>query len=199
MVFQMKKVKLGASSFSYPMPMTLVGTSIDNRVNFMPLAWMSRVNYRPPMLAVAVNKRHYTSEGILETKTFSVNIPSVDLLVKTDYCGLVSGRKTDKSKVFEVFFGELETAPMIRDCPICLECRLSDVYKELPTNYVFFGEIVAVYCEKKYLTEGKPDIRKINPMILTMPDNKYWTIGEHAGNAWKDGRKFENLIKHTRE
>jgi len=68
MVFQMKKVKLGASSFSYPMPMMLVGTSKDNRVNFMPLAWMSRVNYRPPMLAVAVNKRHYTSEVFWKRK-----------------------------------------------------------------------------------------------------------------------------------
>lgn len=188
----MKKIKLRSSLFTYPMPMTLVGTRVGNRVNFMPLAWMSRVNIKPPMLAVAVNKRHYTQEGIQETKTFSVNIPSVDLLMKTDYCGLVSGKQIDKSNVFEVFFGELETAPLIKGCPICLECKLFDVYKQLPTHYLFIGEIAAVYSEEKYLTEGKPDVKKMNPIILTMPDNKYWTIGEHAGNAWKDGRKFEN-------
>jgi flavin reductase (DIM6/NTAB) family NADH-FMN oxidoreductase RutF len=143
------------------------------------------------MLAVAINKKHHGSEGIRETRTFSVNIPSVDLLTETDYCGIVSGRNIDKSKVFELFFGELETAPMIAGCPICVECKLIDVYDRLPTNYLFIGEIAAVYSEEKYLTDGKPDIKKINPLILTMPENKYWVIGEHVGNARKDGLRLK--------
>jgi len=183
----MKKVKLETRNFTYPMPVMLVGTIADDRVNFMPVAWMSRASYTPPMLTVAINKRRFTPQGIQTTKTFSVNIPSVDLLVKTDYCGLVSGRKVDKSKVFEVFFGELKTAPMIKDCTLCLECKLFDVYKQLPVDYVFFGEITNIYGEEKYLTEGKPDIKKMNPIILAMPDEKYWTVGEHVGNAFKDG------------
>lgn len=28
------------------------------------------------------------------------------MVADTDYCGLVSGRQTDKSKVFEVFYGQ---------------------------------------------------------------------------------------------
>jgi len=55
------------------------------------------------MLALAINKKHYAPEGIRETRTFSVNIPSVDLLTETDYCGIVSGRNVDKSKVFSLF------------------------------------------------------------------------------------------------
>jgi flavin reductase (DIM6/NTAB) family NADH-FMN oxidoreductase RutF len=187
----MRKVKLKASYFSYPMPVTLVGTIAGDRVNFTPVAWMSRVNHRPPMLLVAINKKHYTPEGIQRTGTFSVNIPSVNLLTKTDYCGIVSGRNIDKSKVFELFFGELETAPMIEGCPICGECKLIDVYDRLPTNYLFIGEIVAVYSEEKYLTNGKPDSKKIDPVILTTPENKYWVIDEHVGNAWKDGLRLK--------
>jgi len=34
----------------------------------------------------------------------------------TDWCGLHSGKRTDKSKVFETFAGELENAPMIKAC-----------------------------------------------------------------------------------
>ena len=30
---------------------------------------------------------------------------------KVDYCGLVSGRKDDKAKLFQVFYGDLKTAP----------------------------------------------------------------------------------------
>jgi len=91
---EMRKVKLGINYFSYPMPVTLVGTIVGDRVDFTTVAWMSRVNYRPPMLAVAINKKHYSPEGIRETRTFSVNIPSVDLLTQTDYCGTVSVEET---------------------------------------------------------------------------------------------------------
>jgi flavin reductase (DIM6/NTAB) family NADH-FMN oxidoreductase RutF len=191
-VLEMRRVKLQANYFSYPMPVTLVGTIVGDQVNFTAVAWMSRVNYRPPMLAVAINKKHYAPEGIRQTRTFSVNIPNENLLMQTDYCGIVSGRNMDKSKVFEVFFGELETAPMIEGCPVCVECKLFDVYDSLPTNYLFIGEIVAVYTEQKCLTDGKPDIKKIRPLILTVPENKYWVIGKQVGNAWKDGLKLKD-------
>ena len=59
---------------------------------------------------------------------FSVNIPSENPIVETDYVGLVSGKKTDKSDLFEIFNGELENAPMIAQCAINMECRLYDTY-----------------------------------------------------------------------
>lgn len=37
-------------------------------------------------------KVHYTNVGIKENKTFSVNIPSVGMVEKADYCGLVSSK-----------------------------------------------------------------------------------------------------------
>jgi flavin reductase (DIM6/NTAB) family NADH-FMN oxidoreductase RutF len=117
-----------------------------------------------------------------------VNFPTADMVEKTDYCGLVSGKKADKSQVFEVFYGELKTAPMIRECPLCIECRLADIC-ELPANDLFIGEIVGAYSEEQYLTDGKPDIKKMNPMVLTMPDNRYWTVGGYAGKAWGEGKK----------
>ena len=88
----------------------------------MTVGWCARANANPPMIACGIGNHHYTPQGIAETKTFSINIPSSDLLEKTDYCGLVSGEKTDKSKEFDVFYGSLKTAPMINDCPVSLEC-----------------------------------------------------------------------------
>lgn len=87
------------------------------------------------------------------------------MVTKTDYCGLVSGRETDKSDIFNVFYGTLGTAPMIVECPLSIECRLLEVH-DLPTNDLFIGEVVASYTEEKYLTDGDPDINKIKPLLL---------------------------------
>lgn len=59
----MNKVKIGNNPFVYPMPMVLVGTVVDERANFMAVGWVSRVNFNPPMIAVALGKFHYTNTG----------------------------------------------------------------------------------------------------------------------------------------
>ena len=190
----MGKINLGANAYIYPMPVTLVGAMVEGRANFMAVGWVMRVNRQPPLLAVALNKAHYTPKGIRAQRTFSVNFPGADLMEKADYCGLVSGHKVDKSGLFRVFFGELETAPLIEECPLGLECRLYQVV-ELPANDLFIGEIVAAYADEDCLTDGRPDILKINPLVLTMPDNNYWTVGAHAGRAWSAGKKLKETQK----
>jgi flavin reductase (DIM6/NTAB) family NADH-FMN oxidoreductase RutF len=185
----MSKINIGTNAFTQPMPVTLLGTQLEKKANFMTLAWVTRINANPPLLAVGVNKFHQTNHGIRNNKTFSINIPSENMIIETDYCGLVSGRKQNKSDIFDVFYGELETAPMIKECPVNMECELFKVV-DLPTNDLFIGEIKAVYTEKKYLTDDNMDIKKINPFVLTMPDNNYWKIGSKVGKAWNDGKNF---------
>ena len=181
-------VEIDENAFVYPMPMTLVGTVVEGRVNFMAVGWASRVNYRPPMIAVALGD-HHTNRGIHETGEFSVNVPGRDLLEATDYCGLVSGSRVDKSDVFQVFRGDLANAPMIAECPLAMECRLAE-HLELPSNEIFVGLIEGAYCKEECMTDGRPDIRRIEPFTLTMPDNNYWLVGEHAGKAWSSGKGY---------
>jgi flavin reductase (DIM6/NTAB) family NADH-FMN oxidoreductase RutF len=186
----MGKVKIDANACLYPMPMTLVGANVNNLPNFLAVAWAARVNFRPPMIGVALGKIHHTNAGIHGLRVFSVNIPGTDLLEKTDYCGIVTGKTTDKSKIFDVFYGELGQAPMIRECPLCLECRLVQAV-DLPSNTLFIGEIVSAYAEEKMLTNGRPDVEKMDPFTLTMPDNCYWRVGEKAGQAWNAGKSLK--------
>ncbi|MDD3580419.1 MAG: flavin reductase family protein [Desulfobacca sp.] len=190
----MEKINIGTNVSPYPMPMALVGAMVGGRINFLTVAWLARVNYKPAIMAVAINRRHFTTPGIRENGVFSVNYPSADLIAETDYCGMVSGRVADKSDIFEVFYGELENAPMIKKCPLCLECRVIDTIT-LPSNELFLGEIIGAYTEEQYLTDGKPDIKKINPLLLSMPDNNYWTVGEHAGTPWEAGKQFKREKK----
>ena len=187
----MEKNKLGARTFLYPMPTTLVGANVNGKPNYLTIAYCGIVQHSPAMIAVTLGKPHYTNAGIKENGTFSVNIPSAEMVKITDYCGLFSGSKVDKSKLFETFYGKLKTAPMIRECPVNLECKLVQTLDFGGTNEVFIGEIVEAYAEEQYLTDGLPDLKKINPIVFSMHDNNYWTVGEHLGKAWKIGREFK--------
>lgn len=186
----MAKIAIDENAFTYPMSMAVVGALVDGRPNFMAVGWITRVNFKPPMLAVALGKSHYTNAGIHASKAFSVNIPSLDLIEKVDYCGLVSGRKKDKSALFKVIPGKTTGAPMADDCPLCMECRLASVV-DLPTNEVFIGEIVGACAEAECCPDGKPDIQKLRPFTLTMPDHQYWEVGKTAGKAWSIGKGFK--------
>jgi len=187
----MEKKDIGAKNFWYPMPITLVGANVNGKPNYLTIAFCGMVNLRPPAISVALNKAHYTNSGIRENKTFSVNIPSAEMAKITDYCGLVSGSKVDKSKLFETFYGKLKTAPMIRECPLNLECKLVQTL-EFSVDEVFVGEIIAAYAEERYLTNGLPDIKKINPIVFSMHDNNYWKVGDLVGRAWNIGKKFKS-------
>lgn len=186
----MEKIKIAHNAFIYPMPMTVVGTVVEGRINYLAVAWVSRVNVDPPMIGVALGKRHHTNKGIREYQEFSINVSGVDLIRAVDYIGLFSGDKKDKSSVFDSFFGELKHAPMIRNCPLTLECKVVKTV-DLPGDEFFIGEIVGAYTEERYLTDGKPDVKKINPFTLTMPDNRYWSVGESVGKAWGIGKEFK--------
>jgi len=185
----MSKVQVDLDTSVYPMPVTLVGANVGGRPNFLAIAWVSRVNYKPPMIAVALSSGHYTTRGIHETNTFSVNTPSKDMVAVTDYCGLVSGKKVDKSGLFEVFYGSLQTAPMIAQCPLCLECKVVQAV-ETYGDTLFIGEIMGAYADDTCLTDGKPDIQKIKPFTLSMPDGNYWLLGPHLAKAWDVGKGY---------
>ena len=186
----MKKIDIGANAFVYPMPVTLLGALVNAKPNFMALGWITRVNANPPMVGVGVGRHHYTCAGMAETKTFSINFSSAEMMEITDYCGMASGEKVDKGGLFEVFYGKLKTAPMIEECPLCMECKLVQAI-EFPTNTLFIGEIIGSYAEERCLTDGRPDIKKMDPLLLTMPDNRYWRVGEYAGKAWGSGKGFK--------
>ncbi|MFX0067987.1 MAG: flavin reductase family protein [Promethearchaeota archaeon] len=188
----MKKREIGAKNFLYPMPTTLVGANVKNKPNYEAIAYCGIVNFKPPMISIASAKSHYTNIGINENKTFSVNIPSEEMVKATDYCGIVSGHKVDKSNIFETFYGKLKTAPMIMECPVNLECRLIVNLFFGGIDEIFIGEIVEVYAEEKYLTKGLPDIKKIKPIIYSVYDDNYWRVGEHLGHAFRIGKEFKS-------
>jgi flavin reductase (DIM6/NTAB) family NADH-FMN oxidoreductase RutF len=192
----MSKIKIGAKTFLYPMPTVLVGAIVGGKINYATVAYCGIMNHDPAIISVALNKTHYTNAGIKEHKVFSVNIPSAKLMAATDYCGLFSGLRVDKSAVFKTFYGKLKKAPMIQECSVNLECELIQTL-QFSVDEVFIGKIVQGYSEKKYLTKGLPDIKKMDPIIFSMHDYNYWAVGRHLGRAWSSGEKFKTKKQKT--
>jgi flavin reductase (DIM6/NTAB) family NADH-FMN oxidoreductase RutF len=182
------KQKIGRQNVLYPMPVTIVAALVRGKVNFINIAHVGILNASSPhLITLGMNKVHYTNSGIKENKTFSVNILSEDKMVEMDYVGLVSGSETDKSQVFETFFGDLKTAPIIKDCPVSMECRLHDIYGT-GTHDVFIGEIVATYIDDAVLTNGRLDLTKVKPLLFDMSTRRYWTLGSALGDCWSAGK-----------
>lgn len=182
----MGRIELKPGIVNYPMPVVLVGTTLDGEDDFMTVAWMSMVSHTPPRIAVSLGP-HLTRNRIHETGVFSICVPSARDLVNVDWCGIVSGTKADKAKAFSVFRGHTG-APMIESCGLNIECRLDHV-DDNESNQTFVGDVIAIYADESVLTEGRVDLTKLDPLILSQLDARYLTLGDVAGNAWRDGRK----------
>ncbi|HUV24556.1 MAG TPA: flavin reductase family protein [Methanomassiliicoccales archaeon] len=184
----MEKVKLGRVLPTMPLPICLVGATNEGKANFNTIAWLTMLSGKPPMMGVVMGGKRYTKDGIRENGTFSVNIPSVEMMKIVDYCGMTSGYRTDKSDLFKVFHGALETAPMIDECPINIECRF---VREIPfpgTDMVV-GEIAEVYVSEELSCEGVLDLTKLHLPIFLMPDGPYHEVGRVLSQAYKVKKK----------
>ncbi len=189
----MKKIALGPQTLVYPMPAFLVGANIGEKPNFMAAAWSGIANSTPPMITVALQHHRYTLKGIREHGTFSVNVPQTSQVRETDYCGIVTGAKEDKTAAcnFTVFYGKLKTAPLIEQCPVNLECKVVHTLN-LGSHTLVIGQIEDVYVSEECLTNGEPDPHKIDPLIyVTGADKAYHGMGQAVGPAFKIGMEIK--------
>jgi flavin reductase (DIM6/NTAB) family NADH-FMN oxidoreductase RutF len=182
---------IGPVNALYPMPTTLVGATVNDKPNFLAVAHVGILNHGTPQyLSIGLGKVHYTNPGIHANRTFSICLPPEDLMLETDYCGIMTGKKTDKAALFDLFYGELETAPMIRQCPVNMELKLHEVM-DFPSHDIFVGELVQTYAEERVLTDGKIDIAKLRPLLFDMASVQYWRLGPALGKCWNVGKKLK--------
>ena len=127
----------------------------------------------------------------LEVKPcFSSHIPFLfAYLLFWQYNG-ASSQRTEAAQRFCRSLHRLETAPIIKKCPINMECRLIQTV-DFPRHDVFVGEIVETYCDEQYLTEDVVDFSKVQPILFIMNDRSYWKLGERFADAWSIGKDFK--------
>jgi flavin reductase (DIM6/NTAB) family NADH-FMN oxidoreductase RutF len=199
----MTKNKIPPGPYVFPSPVVLLGANVDNKPNFNAIGWVCGHEFRPALISVCSNHAHHTNVGIKQNQTFSINTPTVEMMEVTDFCGVKSGKSVDKSEIFDVFYGELKTAPMIKEAALNLECKLIHTVdtKEISNTKmghdIFIGEVVQAYADEKYLSSGAPDVEKIKPLVLSSSNNKvnYYEMGKEIGRAWSIGLNYKKNKK----
>ncbi len=189
----MGKVTMGPQTLIYPMPALLIGANVNGQPSFMTAAWCGIANSDPPMVSVGIRPSRHTHRGITQNLAFSVNVPSVDMARETDYCGVASGSRVDKVEVcgFTVFYGKLGSAPLIEQCPVNLECRVVH-FLNLGTHSLVIGRIEETYVSEDCLTDGKPDVDKIRPIIYAnVPAQQYRALGDVVARAFYIGKELK--------
>lgn len=182
------KVKIGSFNLLYPTLVTIVGSAVRNKPTFTTITHVGIMDLQT--LSISVRKEHFINEGIGKTNSYSVNIPSVDMIREVDLCGHISGRDYDKSVNFETFYNISKNMPLIKQCHVNMECQVTHTI-ELSNNITYVGKILATHCDSEMLKNRKADLEKIQPILFSMQDYGYWNLNRRFAEA---GFPFKNIV-----
>ena len=179
----MAKKEFKADVALFPVPVVLVTcTDKAGKHNIITLAWAGVVCSDPPMVSISIRPQRYSHGLIKESKEFTVNIPTTDIMRETDLCGMVSGRDTDKFKLAKLTpepAGHVKP-PLIKECPVSLECKVRSTMV-LGAHEIFLAEVVAMHIDESVMTpSGKIDYAKAKPFSYNW--GEYWSLKEKIGS-----------------
>ena len=188
------KKSLGALTLIYPLPVWCVGSYDSQGIpNLATVAWGGICCSKPPCVTISLRKATYTYGNILERGAYTVNVPAARYAAEADYFGTASGRDVNKFQESGLtpIRSELVDAPYVDEFPVVLECKVIHTY-EIGLHTQFIGEILDVKVDPEVIGEdGKPDIKKVDPMIYSTKVRQYYQIGDLVGRAYSIGRKFK--------
>ncbi len=190
------------SALLNPAPAVLVSCAEkdhpENR-NMITLAWAGTVNSEPPMVSVSIRKERYSHGLVLGSGEFVVNLVDEAMCRAVDFCGVRSGRDTDKAKETGLQYMPaegMETAPAVSGAPVSLSCKVRNVL-ELGSHDMFIGEVVAVRVRKDLLdARGSLHLEKAG--LIAYSHGLYQRLGDVLGFfGWSVARKdvFERRMK----
>jgi flavin reductase (DIM6/NTAB) family NADH-FMN oxidoreductase RutF len=132
----------------------------QGKANPVTLGWTMIVSGNPPMMAIAVAKKHYSIETITHSGYFTIAFPSSEMADAALFFGSKSGREIDKFAEFEC-----ETEPteeidslLLADAVANFECKLESQIAA-GDHIVFIGRIVSSHVN----TEPKKRLYTVGP------------------------------------
>lgn len=166
----------------YPLPVVMVSvTDGKGNDNIITVAWAGTICTNPPMLSISVRPERYSHQMLMETGEFVVNLTTEKLAYATDYCGVRSGRDTDKFRDMKLTKEKAEfvQAPMIAEAPVCLECKVKEV-RHMGSHDLFLSEVLAVHADESYMDEKKKfHLEWAKPIVYS--HGEYLATGKKIG------------------
>ena len=149
----MAKVFWKGGALLAPVPPALVSCSDGERQNLLTVAWTGILNTVPPKTYISVRPSRFSYSILCQSGGFVINLPTESLVRVVDFCGCRSGRDLDK---FDFLHLETDPSPvlglpMLRACPVCLECRIFE-RRPLGSHDMFLADIVGVSVEERFLS-----------------------------------------------
>ena len=164
-----------------PVPPAMVTVGDFDNSNIITIAWTGILNSQPPKTYVSIRPSRH-SYGILKEKgEFVINLPSSALAKQTDYVGIYTGAKVDKWAKTGLTKARSEKVapPTIAECPIAIECRVSEVIP-MGSHDVFMADIVGISCREDIVDEnGKMHFDRAD--LLAYAHGEYYELGEVVG------------------
>ena len=98
------------------------------KANVITLAWSMPVSINPPIVVMSIAPKRHSHRLIEETKEFVINIPTMNIVQETLFCGRRSGRIHDKFRETRLTTlpAKMVKPPIIKECVAHLECRLEE-------------------------------------------------------------------------
>ncbi|MHA1399593.1 MAG: flavin reductase family protein [Candidatus Heimdallarchaeaceae archaeon] len=155
----MKKLKEQISPYLYPNPALLISCKNKEEESIITISWAGTCCSDPPTVSIGVRPSRFSYDLIKQSKQFVINVPTADMLEQVKFCGTESGREYDKWK--ECHFtrekGREVEVPLIKECPINLECRVKDII-EIGAHHLFIAEIVALHVDEEWKKNRDSDM-----------------------------------------
>ena len=193
-----KHLKPGALTAPLPPVLVTVGEGEDR--NIITIGWTGILATHPARTYISVRPQRHSHTLLRRHGEFVINLATVDMAKKVDYCGIYTGAKVDKFK--ECGFTPVDssevTVPSIAECPLSIECRVVEVIP-MGTHDVFIADIVGVSCDDSILDDaGRMCFEKAN--LLAYAHGEYFALGEKVGkfgfstdkSAGKKSQKKDN-------
>lgn len=187
-ILNANRVNFGPKPLMFPQPVLIIATyDEDGKPNAMNAAWGITTDFSEITISLS---EHKTTDNLAIRGAFTVSMATEDYVTACDYVGIESGRKVPDKFVragFHAIPSSFVDAPLIRELPMALECRVKSF-----TDGILTGEIVNVCADESVLTDGKIDVRKLRPISFDPMGSAYFGVGDNVGHAFSDGARLKS-------
>lgn len=174
----------------YPVPAVLIGCrDKEGRDNLMTAAWAGTICSDPVMVSVSIRKERYSHHIIENTGEFTISLTNRQLARATDFCGVRSGRNTDKFAEMKLtpLESTMISAPGVAQSPVVLECKVKEILR-LGSHDMFIAEVVNVSVDGQYLDDnGKLELERAD--LIAYSHGEYFALGDKIGKFGYSVRK----------
>ncbi len=176
----------------YPLPAALVSCGkTPEEFNVLTISWLGTLCSSPPMCYISVRRERKSYEVIKANGEFVINLTNEALAFAADWCGVRSGRDYNKFKEMNLtpVMAEKVNAPIIKEAPLCIECRIKEIIT-LGTHDMFISEVINIQADKQYIDPETQSFDMAKAKLIAYSHGHYYKLGEEIGKfGWTVKKK----------